>query len=1307
MTLSMPMHRDLERISKETGGKSYAVYSRADLLNIYELIALDIQTKIFCHLYWEAPYGCDEASLYRDVDITFIPQEKTINRPYNAPESSIAIIEKSDDIISFGNPDVFEEKEITFSPQNTPLTIDTMYTQPDTYFSVENPDVLEGESLPYTIQPGESKTVKVRFNQQAPKQFRQSLFVAEGDPCPVNVTLVGGYSTIQIINPVGGEIFSTCDSIDIQWAGVDEEMEVNLYYSTDDGATWNLIQPINLTGLHHKWLPPVGSDKYKIYASVAPDATYMWANSEGGAEDVIATSLAVQNDGLYHYICGYYEGEAQFGTETITSTGQQDIFVAKYNTDGQFIWVKSFGGPGVDSASGITLDDENNVYITGSCQKDARFDNIVPTMSESGKTYIFISKIPSTGSSALVKVIGAQEPTCTFNGWGQEIRYDSKAEKIFIRGEYTGEIIINGGVLYNSVNPEIFTAQYEKNLTLYYLQQKGQDYDDYSSKQAYDQYGYLYETGSFANQLKLGSHTLTSNGNKDAFISKYGGVPGSMDTCEVFTVAAPLLEFTKDPLDFGLCTVNQTEPKIFSAVFCNSGSIPVTVESVVFNGNNPDEFKLVSNIESLTVPPDSCLSLELNFSPAKIGDRSAMMYINVDCGDPVSVRLTGEGQCGGIAQTPIYMGKLLPNYTRDSTVTCAFENTNNSSITIKPELEGPNAGEFEIKPTGTILVPAGECFEVKITFKPTFVGDKTAYINYHTPDGCENPMSELFGHCIQNIIEPVDLNFGERKKLSTNKETMTITNDGAQESIITNIDLADKSNSIFTIDPASLPTFPYTIKPGEPLNIDIIFVPEDETDYQNTVQFFIQGESDPATGIVAGTGIMPKIFAYVDCSTPDIAGKTVDAELVIENPSSSSVLFVSNVELVNKTNNEYAWKTGVTLSNITVAKNGETRLGMDFTPSAPGVSSEDIQITSDAIEGDTESFDTLITTPCEAIGLSGDTKNMGNVLICNNFTDAVEITNNADNTSLTINGYYFMSADSIAFEVFLDEDLVIAPLSSGSLDIKFSPEEIREYNTSVVFTTTEGANLEIELIGYGKNINLFVPNEYKNQKGSPAGSFKELPVFANIDELSHEFIESFGVKVYFFDDMCTYKEATFVGKTLDNNWSWGDFTKVDGENSYEVYGSGEMITPVVSKELFRIKYDIYLSDVQETQIRLQPILEPCSTPDTLGANIKLDEVCYQEGSLVDFSNLGYYIETPRPNPASNVIEFDFSVAFDDYTRIEIINNMGNVVSIPVDKVFKAGVYTVTVDAKDIPSGVYYLRMAAGHVVKTQRLLISK
>jgi hypothetical protein len=76
------------------------------------------------------------------------------------------------------------------------------------------------------------------------------------------------------------------------------------------------------------------------------------------------------------YTTGYFTGTVTLGSTTLTSSGNSDILIVKYDPSGNIIWAKKAGGPYEDIANGITVDSINEMfYITGQLDDHGYFDS--------------------------------------------------------------------------------------------------------------------------------------------------------------------------------------------------------------------------------------------------------------------------------------------------------------------------------------------------------------------------------------------------------------------------------------------------------------------------------------------------------------------------------------------------------------------------------------------------------------------------------------------------------------------------------------------------------------------------------------------------------------------------------------------------------------------------------------------------------------------------------------------------------------------------------------------------------------------
>ena len=86
---------------------------------------------------------------------------------------------------------------------------------------------------------------------------------------------------------------------------------------------------------------------------------------------------------------------------TVSSTGLYDILLAKYNSDGTLVWLKRAGGTGADIAHGIVVDSAGNITIVGEFQNTASFDS--NSIVALGLGDAFIAKYDSNGNNLWVR----------------------------------------------------------------------------------------------------------------------------------------------------------------------------------------------------------------------------------------------------------------------------------------------------------------------------------------------------------------------------------------------------------------------------------------------------------------------------------------------------------------------------------------------------------------------------------------------------------------------------------------------------------------------------------------------------------------------------------------------------------------------------------------------------------------------------------------------------------------------------------------------------------------------------------------
>ncbi|MBI5849187.1 MAG: hypothetical protein HZB31_14780, partial [Nitrospirae bacterium] len=129
-----------------------------------------------------------------------------------------------------------------------------------------------------------------------------------------------------------------------------------------------------------------------------------WVVSAGGIWEDTADAIAVDHEGNV-YITGKFGGSSNFGNFILNSQGLHDVFVAKLDTNGTWLWAKSIPGDwqGYGTAIGVTPIGSNptrdiEVYVAGTFSGNQIFqilnDNGTITTKEL-KTLSYLSNKPN------------------------------------------------------------------------------------------------------------------------------------------------------------------------------------------------------------------------------------------------------------------------------------------------------------------------------------------------------------------------------------------------------------------------------------------------------------------------------------------------------------------------------------------------------------------------------------------------------------------------------------------------------------------------------------------------------------------------------------------------------------------------------------------------------------------------------------------------------------------------------------------------------------------------------------------------
>ncbi|HTA62165.1 MAG TPA: SBBP repeat-containing protein [Bacteroidia bacterium] len=256
--------------------------------------------------------------------------------------------------------------------------------------------------------------------------------------------------------------------------------------------------------------------KYDAFGNV------LWAKSAHGSNYDFGTSVVTDNFGNV-YVSGYFlSSHVIFGTDTIFNAGNNDVFLAKYDSSGNFIWVRSAGGVADDENYSIATDIFGNIFMTGYFRSPTIIfgTDTLTNNSTNGDSDAFLAKYNTVGD-----VIWAKG----FGGANYDVAYSVATDissNVYITGYFSSSLITFGTFTLSNTNTghmDIFIAKYNSSGTALWAKNPNGTSDEYAYSIATDLHSNAYITGTFAgHSVDFGTHIVTNPTlTFDVFLTKY------------------------------------------------------------------------------------------------------------------------------------------------------------------------------------------------------------------------------------------------------------------------------------------------------------------------------------------------------------------------------------------------------------------------------------------------------------------------------------------------------------------------------------------------------------------------------------------------------------------------------------------------------------------------------------------------------------------------------------------------------------------------------------------------------------------
>jgi hypothetical protein len=249
-----------------------------------------------------------------------------------------------------------------------------------------------------------------------------------------------------------------------------------------------------------------------------PSGNEKWVHRIGGDNAFSQEHITVYHDSISKsiFIAGSFSGTVNFGSGILTSGGEADIFLAKYDPNGNSLWAKKVGGTGYDGYARIAFDKNGNIFMCGTASSTANFDGFV--VAKGG----FLAKFDPEGNCMWAKNKIAWAPY--FDSQIQLGGLKVFNSDIFLGGctQVDATITIDTLVLTHKGFYSSLICCFDSTGTAKWIREGISKLSISVSDIAIDENGNIFQTGYFKDSINFnGSIIKSSPGKREMFLVKY------------------------------------------------------------------------------------------------------------------------------------------------------------------------------------------------------------------------------------------------------------------------------------------------------------------------------------------------------------------------------------------------------------------------------------------------------------------------------------------------------------------------------------------------------------------------------------------------------------------------------------------------------------------------------------------------------------------------------------------------------------------------------------------------------------------
>lgn len=249
-------------------------------------------------------------------------------------------------------------------------------------------------------------------------------------------------------------------------------------------------------------------------AKLDSNGNWLWASNIGSVNSEYCNDIVTDSESNL-FLTGKYTGPMSIGSTQLTYAGWgSEMFVAKMGSNGAWLWATQSGGTCEIAGESLDTDLNGNVYVTGSKWTAT---NSIATFGSFTVANVYPNYIAMADSNGnWIWAVGSY-------GNVKDLKVDAIAAPnptIYITGGFSGTQSFGSQILTSVGDYDMFVAKLSYHGNWLWARRGGGSSQDFSHSVVLSNDSSVYLSGFFAGNSTWGIHSLTSYGSSDAFVAK-------------------------------------------------------------------------------------------------------------------------------------------------------------------------------------------------------------------------------------------------------------------------------------------------------------------------------------------------------------------------------------------------------------------------------------------------------------------------------------------------------------------------------------------------------------------------------------------------------------------------------------------------------------------------------------------------------------------------------------------------------------------------------------------------------------------